>query len=293
MNSTINLFYAGFVLVMVAGIINIGTFHFYSYNGSSLYEEDHDYDYEDHSIDSINTNDDHPSGTGTGAGRAYLETYNGKVARDTELTSHSHSLSHSNPNSNPNSHSHSRSYSDYDMETAIIITTNLIPSHPNIDMLKETIASIFTYIIGLSPNTQIYITVDALIHRGYKEGREKTWAKEGREREQEEERLESYVTELYRNYDHLDNYHIIVNTKNIQLGASFEKAVNLLNLNHNKTSTQTEFIYYVQHDFKFVNVVNHTALVKSMREYPNVLRLVRFHKRPITPSARSRPCWNR
>merc|ERR1712150_428205 len=31
----------------------------------------------------------------------------------------------------------------------------------------------------------------------------------------------------------------------------------------------------------------------GMREYPNVLRLVRFHKRPITPSARSRPCWNR
>ena len=154
-------------------------------------------------------------------------------------------------------------------------------------MLNETITSCFTHLKGLSPHVPIYITVDPLKYRGYKEGREKTWSKEGKEREEEEERLEAYVTALYDQYENQSNYHILVNTMNVQIGASFAKAVQLLD------DSKTKFVYYVQHDFKFVDDIDHIALVKTMKEYPNVLRLVRFHKRPITPSARSTPCWNR
>ena len=41
---------------------------------------------------------------------------------------------------------------------------------------------------------------------------------------------------------------------------------------------KTEFIYMLQHDLKFTKRIDHTALVKSMREQPKKIQIVRFGK---------------
>jgi hypothetical protein len=39
----------------------------------------------------------------------------------------------------------------------------------------------------------------------------------------------------------------------------------------------------MQHDFPFINEIDHSAVIKSMIEYPEILRIVRFNKRKNIP----------
>jgi hypothetical protein len=77
-----------------------------------------------------------------------------------------------------------------------------------------------------------------------------------------------------------------VNAVNLHIGGSFSKAISLLD-------PRTQFVYQVQQDFMFITEINHIAIVKTMREYPDTLRLVSFNKRKNGRHAlRSSVCWN-
>jgi len=156
--------------------------------------------------------------------------------------------------------------SDFDLETAVVILTNLCPSHPSLEMLQETMESL-EHLRGLSPNAPIYIMVDhldVLVAAAVTE-----------EIIEKEKRLEQYVHNLYAEYEHNSNIHIVVNVMNKHIGGSTQKALQLLH-------PRTRYIHLVQHDFKFITDINHTAIVKTMdEERPggNPIPMVRFNKR--------------
>ena len=179
-----------------------------------------------------------------------------------------------------NHHARNMDSSDenFDKETAIIITTNLVPSHPALDMLNETISSLHL-LSGVSPNTPIYITIDQFPPHGSRN------AKGGQERVDQEETLEKYIHALYRAYGQDKQIHIIVSAVHLHIGGSFAKALSVLD-------PRTKFVYQVQHDFKFITEIDHTAIVKTMREHPDVLRLVRFNKRQNIRGGEPNQCWN-
>ncbi|CAJ1938854.1 unnamed protein product [Cylindrotheca closterium] len=138
-------------------------------------------------------------------------------------------------------------------DSTVIITSSLIPTHPSIRMVNETVNSIREMIGGLAYNTPILISVD---------GR-KEYNKE------DIERLQKYVENLRMRFLH-DPYVTILN--NYQFGHisnSIRVALQMV---------ETEFVYVVQHDFKFIKPINHTSLVGVMREHPDQIKMVRFGK---------------
>ena len=54
----------------------------------------------------------------------------------------------------------------------------------------------------------------------------------------------------------------------------------------------TEFVYVLQHDFPFAKKIDHTNLVKSFREYPDILRNIRFEYKRVIDGPRC-PHYNK
>jgi len=79
------------------------------------------------------------------------------------------------------------------LETAVIILTSLIPSHPSLWMLERTVGSLKN-LNGLHPQTPIYITVDA----------PKSYSPENAER------LDLYTQALYRRFSGEHNRHVTI-----------------------------------------------------------------------------------
>jgi hypothetical protein len=136
-------------------------------------------------------------------------------------------------------------------DSSVIILSNLIPTHPSIKMIHDTIASLHL-IKGLSPTVPVYITVDGL--------RSDTDEPENRKR------LQNYTEALHFAYKHLE-HPVTVLTSQIHkhISNSIQLAVDLVD---------TAFVYVLRHDFRFIKEIDHVALVKSVREYPNELRMV-------------------
>ncbi len=170
-----------------------------------------------------------------------------------------------------------RDYIDY--ETAVIISTHLIPSHPKLDIIKETVDSL-NHLIGLPKKSQIILTVDGL-NENTPENRKsyhllKTPANKNK--------LKSYIEALKKQYGHLINVRIMVSDKHRHLGENLQNAVELLD-------EKTEFAYILQQDLPFTRDINHTAIVKTRREYPEYIRLIRFNNRQ-SRILKNSPCWN-
>ena len=149
------------------------------------------------------------------------------------------------------------------LETAVIILSSLIPSHPSLWMLEKVIKSLEN-LDGLHPNAPIYITVDA--------------PKKDKLVEKAEE-LDEYTRALYRRFRDDENRHvtIVVNSVNRHVNGSIRKVVfDLINTN------VTKYIYLLQHDLMFMpgKIINHTALVGAFDKYYNTdeLLLVGFNK---------------
>lgn len=100
----------------------------------------------------------------------------------------------------------------------------------------------------------------------------------------QEERLEQYVTALYTAFLNKPNYHIIVNAINQHMGGSVKKAIQLLD-------QRVKFVHYIQHDIVFVRDINHSALVKTLKEYPSIVKLVRFNIYNNVDDSDYK-CWN-
>ena len=137
-----------------------------------------------------------------------------------------------------------------DLDTSVIITSSLIPTHPSIAMINQTVHSL-SHLQGLSPDAPIYITVDGLPVNTTEDYM----------------RLQAYVRNLHYEYDNRTNIHILPSEEHRHIAGSIKMAVDRIS---------TTFIYLVQHDFPFIKDIDHTNLRKSMEEFPQYIRNVRF-----------------
>ena len=163
------------------------------------------------------------------------------------------------------------------LETAVIILTSLILSHPSLWMLERTIGSLKN-LNGLHPKTPIYITVDS----------PKSYSLENAER------LDLYTQALYRRFSGEHNRHvtIVANHVNRHISGTIRKVVfDLIDAN------VTKYIYVLQHDLMFVpgKVIEHTALVDAFDKYydNNTVRLVGFGQYPNMKYVRKGICKSR
>ena len=115
-------------------------------------------------------------------------------------------------------------------DTSIIILSSLIPTHPSIRIINETFNSLSEMLIGLPPNTPIFISIDGL-----------PWDKDTPENSN---RLYGYVEQLRRRFIH-DNHNveILYNIIHGHISGSIKVALELV---------ETKFIYVIQHDLKFL-----------------------------------------
>lgn len=153
-------------------------------------------------------------------------------------------------------------------ETAVIIPTHLVPSHPSLDLLVNTVDSIRKYLFGLHPKAPIIITVDNLL-----EDNPRNRGENGLLlllNEENRHKLELYLKALYKEFAVDEHVRILVSGKGIGLAENLKKAVDVLH-------PETKYIYIVQQDLPFVATINHTAIVKVVEENPQLVRIVRFN----------------
>jgi len=179
---------------------------------------------------------------------------------------------------------HKLSSESKEKETAILITTNWIPSAPSPALLIEVINSIELMFEGLPHNMPIYILIDRLQAEFSPRNRNRVT---GQERWDKEATLETYSENIMKEFMYRTNfrYHIISNHENLHCGGNLNKTLHLLD-------PRTEFLYFFQHDFKFVQKVNHTAIIKTMRDFPGVVKNIRFNKKTNKPARRKDACYN-
>lgn len=142
-------------------------------------------------------------------------------------------------------------------DTSIIITSNLIPTHPSIDIIHATITSIDQHLIGLPLDTPIFVTIDGLPKTRYLD---------------DPTRREQYIRNLKEaNFSPFTNLHVVPMDTHLHLAGS----INYTLVHY----VETEFVYILQHDLKFCqSPVNHTGLIDAMKEHPDTLYNVRFRK---------------
>ena len=170
--------------------------------------------------------------------------------------------------------------STFDKETAVLITSNWIPSAPKIDIIVEVIESL-SQLKGLSPRAPVFVIIDHILSTDHKKQKNVIF---GKERLETEHTLEEYSMNLMRKYRNKPNVHIINNKINLHIGGNLNKTLHILD-------DDTKFLYFLQHDFKFAKKINHTAIVKAMKDYPQKLKNVRFNKHKNKKRRRD-PCWD-
>jgi hypothetical protein len=141
-------------------------------------------------------------------------------------------------------------------DTTIIILSSLIPTHPSIQIINETFSSVIEMLDGLPSNSPILISVDGL--------------PEQKITTESISRLHRYVKNLRLMFHSNPSVTILNNYEHGHISNSIGVALEVV---------ETEFIYMIQHDFKFVKHINHTALVGAVRERPDAIQIVRFGKK--------------
>ncbi|KAL3932199.1 MAG: hypothetical protein SGBAC_010966 [Bacillariaceae sp.] len=135
-------------------------------------------------------------------------------------------------------------------DTSIMITSNLIPTHPNIGMLKDTIFSLHQFLEGIPLDTPIYVVVDGLPDKKLT---------------QDNQLREKQYIEAVRSGDFRPFINVIVAPMGVHRNLAGSVKYTLENY------IQTEFLYIIQHDLPFSNSVDHRRVLKTMREHPDVL----------------------
>ncbi|CAJ1957696.1 unnamed protein product [Cylindrotheca closterium] len=141
------------------------------------------------------------------------------------------------------------------LDASIMITSNLIPTHPHIGMLEDTIFSLHRFLKGIPFDTPIYVIVDGLRP---KEFNENNW-----------ERRTNYIQNVREhNFAPFTNVQVVPMEDHRFLAGCVKFAL--------ENNIETEFLYIIQHDLPFCREVDHWRLLKTMREHPDVLFNVRF-----------------
>ena len=155
-------------------------------------------------------------------------------------------------------------------DTAIVITSSWIPSHPSTNMI-ETVVNSTVHLKGLSPSTPIIITIDTFVHGSSILSTKDDAATHSKKLEA----LEEYANRLFEKYLPNPRIHVLPGMSNLHIGGSTYKAVSLIE----KHYPSVKYLYYLQHDFYFVKHVDHRLLVNLMEQYPSRVNYVVFPKR--------------
>jgi hypothetical protein len=155
-------------------------------------------------------------------------------------------------------------------DTSIVVASSLIPTHPDIRLIHETIQSIYRYLDGLPEGVPLIIVFDVLKKSAIDADRR---------------RYVEVLQNLSRKFPQAQLL-IQINEDEQGLVYSVKMAVD---------SVRTKYMYLVQQDLKFIAFINHTGLVKTMNEYPE-LDIVRFDQRknkPTKPEKEGMDCFGR
>jgi hypothetical protein len=154
--------------------------------------------------------------------------------------------------------------------TTVIVTSNLIPTHPSIFMINQTIQSILKYIHGLEKDYDLVITVDGI--------------KRSLRSPQNRLRLKQYLRNLRSHYANATVLYPAIRS----MGLS-RNVLNALQQVH------TEYVYLLQHDMPFLRDINHSLLMETSRAAGSIPFNVRFNLRTnqrIGPLLAHSECWN-
>jgi hypothetical protein len=154
-----------------------------------------------------------------------------------------------------------------DGKTTVIITSSLIPSHPSLWIINETISSVSSQLLGLEPDFKLIIGVDGLVKK---------------KRNPNRARFRQYLRALASAFP---NAQLVITRTYIGLSLNVKQC-----LQH----VSTEFVYLLQHDMPFSRnqTINHTALIMASRDSKGVPFCVRFNKSPNWFSRVNRgPCF--
>uniref|UniRef100_A0A7R9WX55 Uncharacterized protein n=1 Tax=Craspedostauros australis TaxID=1486917 RepID=A0A7R9WX55_9STRA len=140
------------------------------------------------------------------------------------------------------------------IDTTLIIITSLIPTHPSLRIINQTIDSL-RFLQGLPSNSPLFISID----------------KPAQEKQPGDfDRLRQYIDNLNQTYGVLDHVTLIEAPGHVGISGNIKQAVDRV---------QTKYLYMIQHDFAFARTINHTETIQVMEQYPKDMRIVRFNKR--------------
>jgi len=138
-------------------------------------------------------------------------------------------------------------------DTSIIITSNLIPTHPSITMINETIHSLRHHLNGLPQDTPLFLAIDGLHTRDSNKNNR--------------DRLAEYIHRLKTTPFPFQNITIVPASSHLHIARTVNLTMDLV---------KTKFVYVLQHDLPFSNDVYHWELVRAMNDHPDTLRNVLF-----------------
>jgi len=145
------------------------------------------------------------------------------------------------------------------IDTTLIIITSLIPTHPSLRIINQTIASL-QLLQGLPRNSPLFIAIDKPLEE---------------KQPGDLDRLRQYIDNLNRTYGVLDHVTLIEATEHVGISGNIKQALDRV---------QTKYLYMIQHDFAFARPINHTGTIQVMEQYPKDMRIVRFNKRSNFPA---------
>eukprot|EP00984_Skeletonema_dohrnii_P033635 scaffold30831_cov94-Skeletonema_dohrnii-CCMP3373.AAC.1 len=159
------------------------------------------------------------------------------------------------------------------IDTAIIITSSWIPSHPSTLMVEMVVHSIDLMITSLHPSTPIFITIDQFRLDGDIE-----------QIQNRSHSLDQHVLNLYNIYLMNPRVHILPFMEHSHVGGSVAKAMDIIE----RHFPSTRYLYYLQHDYCFVKEVDHTALIHAMETHDSINYV--FFRNENLPLKRIKPC---
>ena len=152
-------------------------------------------------------------------------------------------------------------------ETAVVISTHLISSHPSLDQLLTVLNSTKKYFIGLPVQAPLFITVDGILQTGQHNSRSSVDGTDANNRD----KYDLYLKALFKYFAGQDHVKILVAEKNLGLTGNLRRVMDNLD-------KETKYMYVLQHDLPFVKEINHTAIQMTANSYPDI-RIIRFqHK---------------
>ena len=115
------------------------------------------------------------------------------------------------------------SKTDTDTSTSIIVTSNLIPTHPSVAMINETIYSLYRHLIGLPKDVPLFLSIDGT-------------SKKDEANKTNHARLDQYIRNLRNASSPFQNITIIPAPRHLHIAGTVRQAMD---------HVKTKFVYVI------------------------------------------------